>query len=203
VLPAIFDQTTIDISAGDYTFLATGSGRNSTLFALYRCPRRPQIAQDDEKDDEGEAARFLRLWKGKLSLGQRFSCPDQHFTERRRGFNDATLVKELEETASGGLRHMLRSFDARRARITSPRTRDVFPPPCSASASAAADQKASKTSSTSRLRHGSRKSSTKIEEGKHALARSRQRFWKIRIDLDKADDEMLSLQGRHSHREKM
>jgi len=64
--------------------------------------------EDDEKDDEGEGARFLRLWKANSPLGQDSS--GQHFTEPPPRFNDATLVKKLEEEASGGLRHMLGSF---------------------------------------------------------------------------------------------
>ena len=45
MVPAVFDQTTIDIAAGDYTFRATGSVRSSTA-------TWPRIRSADEDDDE-------------------------------------------------------------------------------------------------------------------------------------------------------
>src|SRR5438105_14734811 len=54
MLPAIFDQTTIDISAGDYTFRATGSVQKfDGYLRVYQLPAANSDREDDEKDDEG------------------------------------------------------------------------------------------------------------------------------------------------------
>src|SRR6266852_3387507 len=55
MLPAIFDQTSIDISAGDYTFRATGSVQKfDGYLRVYQLPASIADREDDEKDDEGE-----------------------------------------------------------------------------------------------------------------------------------------------------
>ena len=55
MLPAIFDQTTIDISAGDYTFRATGSVQKfDGYLRVYQMPVAAADREDDEKDDDGE-----------------------------------------------------------------------------------------------------------------------------------------------------
>ena len=57
MLPAIFDQTTIDISAGDYTFRATGSVQKfDGYLRVYQMPGANADREDDEKDDEGEGS---------------------------------------------------------------------------------------------------------------------------------------------------
>jgi len=62
--------------------------------------------------------------------------PDQHFTEPPPRFNDATLVKELEEDGIGrpSTYASIISTIVEREYVT--KIRDVFHPPCSASASA-------------------------------------------------------------------
>src|SRR5256712_2661484 len=51
ILPAVFDQTTIDISAGDYTFRATGSVlKFDGYLAVY------QAAKEDEEAEKGDEA---------------------------------------------------------------------------------------------------------------------------------------------------
>src|SRR6266403_862630 len=55
MLPAIFDQTSIDISAGDYTFRATGSVQKfDGYLRVYQLPVAAADREDDERDDEGE-----------------------------------------------------------------------------------------------------------------------------------------------------
>src|SRR6202041_3785671 len=55
MLPAVFDQTTIDITAGDYTFRATGSVQKfDGYLRVYQTPVAGADREDDEKDDEGE-----------------------------------------------------------------------------------------------------------------------------------------------------
>ncbi len=66
MLPAIFDQTTIDISAGDYTFRATGSVQKFDGFLrVYQLPVANSDREDDEKDDEGEGKTLPRVTEGK------------------------------------------------------------------------------------------------------------------------------------------
>jgi DNA topoisomerase-1 len=101
MLPAIFDQTTIDISAGDYTFRATGSVQKFDGFLrVYQLPAANADREDDEKDDEGEGKALPRVAEGQiLRLDQ--IRPDQHFTEPPPRYTEATLVKDLEEKGIG------------------------------------------------------------------------------------------------------
>jgi DNA topoisomerase-1 len=101
MLPAIFDQTSIDISAGDYTFRATGSVQKfDGYLRVYQMPAAGADREDDEKDDEGEGKSLPRVTEGQtLRLDQ--IRPDQHFTEPPPRYTEATLVKELEEKGIG------------------------------------------------------------------------------------------------------
>jgi DNA topoisomerase-1 len=101
MLPAIFDQTSIDISAGDYTFRATGSVQKfDGYLRVYQMPVAGADREDDEKDDEGEGKSLPRVTEGQvLHLDQ--IRPDQHFTEPPPRYTEATLVKELEEKGIG------------------------------------------------------------------------------------------------------
>jgi DNA topoisomerase-1 len=101
MLPAIFDQTTIDISAGDYTFRATGSVQKfDGYLRVYQLPVAAADREDDEKDDDGEGKSLPRVEEGQiLRLDQ--IRPDQHFTEPPPRYTEATLVKDLEEKGIG------------------------------------------------------------------------------------------------------
>ena len=101
MMPAVFDQTTIDISAGDYTFRATGSVQKfDGYLRVYQTPAAVADRDDDEKDDDGEGKNLPRVEEGQvLRLDQ--IRPDQHFTEPPPRYTEATLVKELEEKGIG------------------------------------------------------------------------------------------------------
>jgi DNA topoisomerase-1 len=101
MLPAIFDQTAIDISAGDYTFRATGSVQKfDGYLRVYQLPVAAADREDDERDDEGEGKALPRVEEGQvLRLDQ--IRPDQHFTDPPPRYTEATLVKELEEKGIG------------------------------------------------------------------------------------------------------
>jgi len=101
MLPAVFDQTSIDIFAGDYTFRATGSVQKfDGYLRVYQLPVAAADRDDDEKDDEGEGKALPRVTEGQtLRLDQ--IRPDQHFTEPPPRYTEATLVKELEEKGIG------------------------------------------------------------------------------------------------------
>jgi DNA topoisomerase-1 len=96
--PAVFDQTTIEISAGDYLLRATGSVEKFNGFrAIYEEGK-------DEKaemiDDEELKLRLPEVTQGE-TLRLRKINPEQHFTEPPPRFNEATLVKALEEKGIG------------------------------------------------------------------------------------------------------
>ncbi len=97
MVPAVFDQTTIDIAAGDYTFRATGSVQKfDGYLAVY------QVAAEDDEDAEADASKALlpQVAEGEV-LRLETLRPEQHFTEPPPRYNDATLVKELEEKGIG------------------------------------------------------------------------------------------------------
>ena len=97
MMAALFDQTTIDISAGPkYLLRATGSVvKFDGFLKVYEEGK-------DEKDEE-DAEQGLRLPKVKegeqLALNK--ITPDQHFTEPPPRYTEATLVKALEEKGIG------------------------------------------------------------------------------------------------------
>src|SRR5574337_1048714 len=65
MLPAVFDQTTIDISAGDYTFRATGSVQKfDGYLRVYQLPASVSDRDDEEKDDEGEGKALPQVTEG-------------------------------------------------------------------------------------------------------------------------------------------
>ncbi|MBV9266813.1 MAG: type I DNA topoisomerase [Acidobacteriaceae bacterium] len=99
--PAVFDQTTIDISAkgksgADYLFRATGSVPKFDGFLKVYEEGKDQKDEDDEElkhklpaVSEGETLRFKEI------------KPEQHFTEPPPRYNEATLVKKLEADGVG------------------------------------------------------------------------------------------------------
>ncbi|HEX8887880.1 MAG TPA: type I DNA topoisomerase [Pyrinomonadaceae bacterium] len=93
---AIFDQTTIDILAGRFTFRATGSVQKFDGFLKVYQEGRDEKAEDDE-----EAERKLPLVEKGEQLKLNSITPDQHFTEPPPRYTEATLVKALEEKGIG------------------------------------------------------------------------------------------------------
>jgi DNA topoisomerase I len=99
--PAVFDQTTIDVTAigaskVDYTFRATGSVEKFDGFlAVYEEGKDAKDEEDDEIKHklpavtEGEELQFRAL------------KPEQHFTEPPPRYTEATLVKKLESDGVG------------------------------------------------------------------------------------------------------
>jgi DNA topoisomerase-1 len=93
---AIFDQTTIDITAGRFIFRASGSVQKFDGFLkIY------QEGRDEKTEEDEEAERTLPpVEKGEtLNLNQ--ITPEQHFTDPPPRFTEATLVKALEEKGIG------------------------------------------------------------------------------------------------------
>ena len=96
--PAVFDQTTIDISAGDYLLRATGSVEKFNGFrAVYEEGKDEKVEMEE---DEELKLRLPQVEQGeKLKLHK--ITPEQHFTEPPPRFTEATLVKALEEKGIG------------------------------------------------------------------------------------------------------
>ena len=96
MMPALFDQTTIDIQAGRFVFRATGSVLKFDGFLkVYQEGRDETVAEDDE------AERTLPLVAEGEMLTLNKIDPEQHFTEPPPRFTEATLVKALEEKGIG------------------------------------------------------------------------------------------------------
>jgi DNA topoisomerase I len=95
MMPALFDQTTIDIQAGRLVFRATGSVLKFDGFLkIYQEGR-------DEKASDDEAELNLPLVKAGEMLKLNQVDSEQHFTEPPPRFTEATLVKILEEKGIG------------------------------------------------------------------------------------------------------
>jgi DNA topoisomerase I len=101
ITPAVFDQTTIDVSASgkdgaDYVFRATGSVQKFDGFL------RVYEEGKDQKDEEDEEIKHkLPAVVGGEILKLKSIEPEQHFTEPPPRFTEATLVKELEADGVG------------------------------------------------------------------------------------------------------
>jgi DNA topoisomerase-1 len=99
--PAVFDQTTIDISArgkdsSEYLFRATGS---VLKFGGFLKVYEEGKDQSDEEDEEMKH-RLPAVAEGE-HLKLRGLVPEQHFTEPPPRYNEATLVKKLEADGVG------------------------------------------------------------------------------------------------------
>jgi len=97
--PALFDRTTIDITAGSYVFRAAGSIMKFPGYTIVYSESRdndaPVAAADENLGvtlpdcSEGETVRLSSL------------TPQQNFTQPPPRFSEASLVKELEEKGIG------------------------------------------------------------------------------------------------------
>ena len=96
MMPAIFDQTTIDIEAGRLLFRATGSVQKFDGFLKVY-----QEGRDEKTEEDEEAERTLPLVEKGEPLKLNAIKPEQHFTEPPPRYTEATLVKALEEKNIG------------------------------------------------------------------------------------------------------
>ncbi len=97
---AVFDQTTVDVRAGAYTFRATGS--------VVKFPGFTKIYEEGRDDSEAALATKSEEEKKRLPkleqhevLDLRKLEPKQHFTEPPPRYSEATLVKALEDNRIG------------------------------------------------------------------------------------------------------
>src|SRR5579864_8926833 len=101
MMPAVFDQTTIDVAAkgkdqATYMFRATGSvPKFKGFLEVY------EEGKDQKDEDDEELKHRLPLVQEGEELKFKSILPEQHFTEPPPRFNEATLVKELEADGVG------------------------------------------------------------------------------------------------------
>jgi DNA topoisomerase-1 len=99
MVPAVFDQTTIDITAADTLFRATGQIMKFDGFIRVYTEGRDEDRKEGDDDDESER-QLPALQEGeKIRLHE--LLPEQHFTQPPPRFSQATLIKELEEKGIG------------------------------------------------------------------------------------------------------
>jgi DNA topoisomerase-1 len=92
--PAVFDMTTANISAGHLVFRVTGSVMKFDGFL------RIYQQEEDASASEDEGRRLPHLSEGDV-LSLESLVPRQHFTQPPPPFNEASLIKELEELGIG------------------------------------------------------------------------------------------------------
>ena len=193
MLPAVYDQTTIDITAGDYNFRATGSMiKFDGYLKVYQMPAVNTDREDDEKDDEGEGKALPRVTEGQI-LKLDSIKPEQHFTEPPPRYTEATLVKELEEDGIGRPSTYASIISTIVEREYVKKDQGRFTPTmlgervCMLLIKSFEDVFDVKF--TARLED----ELDEIEEGKLPWRESVKEFWeKFVVDLEKADDEMIS-----------
>ncbi len=98
--PAVFDQTTVDIDAKSgadaYWFRVTGSVMKFDGFLKVY-----EESKDVKDEDDEELKHKLPPLEAGDKLTLKSVTPEQHFTEPPPRFNEASLVKELEERGIG------------------------------------------------------------------------------------------------------
>ncbi len=106
--PAVYDQTTADITAGRATFRANGSTlKFPGYLAVYGATLTAEEEAEKEKaqkaGEEGaeEVTGELPVLEEGDVLRLEKLLPEQHFTQPPPRFSEATLVKELEEKGIG------------------------------------------------------------------------------------------------------
>jgi DNA topoisomerase-1 len=159
---------------------------------VYQMPAANADREDDEKDDEGEGRSLPQVNEGQsLRLDQ--IRPDQHFTEPPPRYNDATLVKELEEKGIGrpSTYAAIISTIVEREYVTKDQGR--FSPTMLGERVSMLLVKSFEdifdVGFTARLEE----ELDEIEEGKLPWRQAVKEFWDpFLVDLDKADEEMLS-----------
>ena len=100
IMPAVFDQTTVDIDAKSgadtFWFRVTGSVLKFDGFLK---------VYEESKEGKDEEDEELKHKLPSLEPGQKLTLkelkPEQHFTEPPPRYNEASLVKELEERGIG------------------------------------------------------------------------------------------------------
>jgi DNA topoisomerase I len=98
MVPAVYDQTVVEIKVGDYEFRASGSVIKFDGFTAVYEESKDEDAPAEEDDGkqklpatlkEGEVLKLIEL------------KPEQHFTQPPPRYTDASLIKDMEEKGIG------------------------------------------------------------------------------------------------------
>ena len=101
MVPAVYDVTTANIAAVSgktkktYDFRVSGSVQKFDGFL------KVYEVSEDKKDDDDESSNKLPSLDGVKALEKDQLLPEQHFTQPPPRYNEASLVKELEERGIG------------------------------------------------------------------------------------------------------
>jgi DNA topoisomerase-1 len=102
--PATFDETTVDVSAGDYLFRVKGTVPKFpgwlAAYGQVALDDKPETEKDKDEADEGALGQLPPLAEGDR-LDLKALRPEQKFTQPPPRFTEATLVRELEENGIG------------------------------------------------------------------------------------------------------
>jgi DNA topoisomerase-1 len=110
MVPAVYDQTTVDVAAGRGTFRATGSILKFPGYLAVYGAQRPEDEAGAQPEGDGEAngeakernqERVLPPLEAGMELRLVKLDPEQHFTQPPPRFNESSLIKELEERGIG------------------------------------------------------------------------------------------------------
>jgi DNA topoisomerase-1 len=100
IMPAVFDQTTVDIDAksgvDNFWFRVTGSVLKFDGFLKVY-----EESKEGKDEEEEELKHKLPALEPNQKLTLKELKPEQHFTEPPPRYNEASLVKELEERGIG------------------------------------------------------------------------------------------------------
>ncbi len=96
--PAIFDQTDVQIAAGNVEFRATGSITKFRGFLAVYEESKSDESRNSHQEDEASVLPELR--EGEI-LELKELLPSQHFTQPPPRYNEASLVKTLEAKGIG------------------------------------------------------------------------------------------------------
>jgi DNA topoisomerase-1 len=112
MMPATFDDTTVDVTAGDYLFRAKGSvPKFAGWLAVYgqgideaeqsERTEKPAAGTGPGEAEEEPSSGVLPLLVVGQTLDVRAITPEQKFTQPPPRFNEGSLVKALEENGIG------------------------------------------------------------------------------------------------------
>jgi DNA topoisomerase-1 len=97
--PAVLDHTSVDITANQYMFRATGAVMRFPGFTvLYEESQPETLVQDAEEGGQNRALPPLTVGQ---EVEVKAVVPNQHFTQPPPRFTEASLVQELEKLGIG------------------------------------------------------------------------------------------------------
>lgn len=102
MLPAVYDQTTVDIQAAGYTLRATGSIiKFDGFLAAHADQEDAESTEEHAEERHSSKSSDLPELEAQMPLEAEHIVPEQHFTQPPPRFSESSLVRELEEQGIG------------------------------------------------------------------------------------------------------